>query len=963
MRLRIFLLLASTLFLAHTGWAEKVIWQNDFEQSDDITDGFFGPPTQGFGCQGEIVNRSCGNAGGMNIVFKGIDTQKKFSGEKALKLEINSQNGNYFYFYSNPLNKKIAIKPNLYFSGYLNKDSEIDPKLVVKVCPRFETVRQKDNKKVIFEYRHGGFSPTSGLVPQSAKNWYFFCIGLDPVVNEICKEEGYSREDTFFIGWAIMINGSLGEKNSTVYVDDIKLYEQEDPRAELGQNMALHKPYSWNITPNAFLHGYQGDPMCTDSEDNVQLTNGRLASRCWFDKETVGWWEENKPINITVDLGASMPVETVMIHLSSEKDGKRVPASLRVFTSDDQKEFHLAGEMGKRQSLVSWFRNSDSGAQDGNPQGWVILSGMKSKGRYVTFVMQSSVLYLDEICVFSGKLKPEDIKIPAEEQYLSLNAVTPFYKFRDAVIAAEIVTPLLLKMDDRKPLDLDVDLPEGLTIAAPASRITGRVSVNGANYTRHEVKQAREIYLKSTLPAGSTTSIRLEGMSSAGELSGIIQKIPVKIVSIPDTKPFKTILTNVGFAGFDFWQRWPEAVKNYKHTGLNLFTPLGSNDYYYRLWQRQDANVIKMLNDAKQAGLFIGGNYSPFCNNQINSKELSPRKAVYINNGKPDTVNCPRVYFDQYLANPENQDINSVVYGFKNGLDMMFFDSEPFWGGAICACPECEKLWNEFLVDKKVDSVSIKDAAEKKPELLQEFWNEFYIKLWKKFKTAATEASPGRDVKIGAYNCPGTSEQYHFGNGARFSEIYKSGIFDFGNPTSYHIQTPELGSAMRDMLARAPAGAPFYVWLTAGGPSLSFELTSAEFKNRVFEVLLNGGKGIIVWTVAGFDTQDYQAFSEAIRILQPHEDILINGKLINSQDFSANDKQAQISGLDCGNKTLLLVTRYDESQQGTVVISPRIQFNKASILTGGNLKNENGKLHVSFSGAENDYTQIILLEK
>jgi hypothetical protein len=218
--------------MTHAVMADKVLWQNDFEKNEDLWSGCFGQPLTGFSCQWQVTDRQCGDGGNMTIIFKGLTAEEKFSGEKSLKLEISAKLGDFFYFHSKPLSEKIALKPNLYFSGYLYRGSEIDSKMLIKVCPRFETIRLKDNKKTFFEYMPGGYSPTDELEPQSAQNWYGFNVELLPEISKVCEKDKYSLKDTFFIGWSIKICGVLGEKPLKIYVDDLKLYEKEEKKQE-----------------------------------------------------------------------------------------------------------------------------------------------------------------------------------------------------------------------------------------------------------------------------------------------------------------------------------------------------------------------------------------------------------------------------------------------------------------------------------------------------------------------------------------------------------------------------------------------------------------------------------------------------------------------------------------------------------------------------------------------------------
>ena len=249
-----------TICLGWSSLAEAVIWQNTFEKTEKLNGGVFGLPVQGFSCHGKITNRSRGKNGDLKIISKSLDSEHKYSGEKSLKLEISAKKSTFIYFKSAKLKKKIAVVPGTTFSGYLYKSKDIPAKTVVKVCPRFETIKTKDKKKTYIEHRIGGFSPNSGLTAQSKKNWYFFSADMSPIIRGICEKKGYSFKDTYFIGWSILINGSTGEKPLTIYVDDVKLFKKEDPRRNRGENIARGKPYRWNIAPNAFSQWLSGQP-------------------------------------------------------------------------------------------------------------------------------------------------------------------------------------------------------------------------------------------------------------------------------------------------------------------------------------------------------------------------------------------------------------------------------------------------------------------------------------------------------------------------------------------------------------------------------------------------------------------------------------------------------------------------------------------------------------------------------
>lgn len=465
-------------------------------------------------------------------------------------------------------------------------------------------------------------------------------------------------------------------------------------------------------------------------------------------------------------------------------------------------------------------------------------------------------------------------------------------------------------------------------------------------------------------------------MPSYKQEAGREQIFDLETVKIPKTKAFKKLIANVGFATFSYWNEWPDVVENYKKTGLNLFTPFGSTDYYYSFLKKKNKAAVNMISEAKKKGLIVGGNFSPFCNGAINKmvKLFNGNKAVYLN-GKKGGNGCPRPYLENILKMPDGE-LAQVVEGAKNGIDFFIFDSEPHWTGKICACPVCEQKWKEFL-SRKASDLPFKSQGKvykaKDPvymPLLQQFWDKFYIDLWGLYKTKMNEVVEG-NITLGLYNCPIRGNQasgaaYNFGNNALFLPLYNNNIIDYANPSLYFVPTYKLGQRIKDLRKSLPPSCPLYVWVTAGSTHINFERTPEDVRNRLFEVFFNGGQGFVFWNAHGVDARDYQEIAQVIGNLQPYENFFVNGTIMSDSWFKTPDG-VKVSGIKLGREAVILVTRYNDATPKEItleikapqeLLSPRVA---ESIENGGKNILDKGKLKIKFSGEEKDFCKIFYL--
>lgn len=797
---------------------------------------------------------------------------------------------------------------------------------------------------------------------------------------------------------AIVVAGSIS----------LRLEAAEPPQsgndAALGTNIALHCSYTWSMAPNAFSDESWGGGMCNDAGDALQLTDGELAERSWFDKRMVGWWYERTELIVTIDLGGIRPIAEVAFHISSEKEGHRVPRWTGVFVSDDNESFYAAGEVDRASALRQWRK------QEGGGNGaWIRATGIRAKGRYLALSLNSACLYMDEIRVFPGELKLSDAALPKTKvRDCTRNSLYPFYLFGKGAVAANVLTPIQLNSPPGDPggkLDITLDLPAGVTLVSPSpAEKPQAVNIFDSPYTRHVLKNVSQLYLGSILATGTWSKIRLAALPTCKGMEALEQVVEVETVTIPDTPLFKRLLMSSTFGDFAYWQGWPDVVENYKRLGLNLFAPFGHTDYYFNLIANAQSEVVAraMVASAKAAGLKTGGQFSPFCNGVIESlgKLHDGDRAVSLEGKALPSYFCPRVY----LRDQENEkgELGQMAAGASLDLDLFCFDSEPSWGSAqVCACPKCEALWAEFLKNRapQLSALTEKEVWKDKEKnrayvpLMQEFWNDFYCRdLWGAFRRRMTETVRSRQSRrhklfetltfgtaskkpfeLILYNHPwgldaitGTAQP--MGNSGLFRALWDTRVVDAAFRDWYMPDIAQMGDEIHAIRNALPEGCPLYVCDTYGsGGSITFEVPSIEVRHRLLEIFLNGGKGVLIWTCKGTDTADYMRIAEVVRMLAPVEDLIVQGTPIPLDSFDA-PSGIRVRGMQHGNEALILVSRYDDESAADVPVRIKAgRFVSARSITPLDTAIQTGIDHgsfvVHFTGQDEDAVQVFKLRK
>lgn len=238
-------------------------------------------------------------------------------------------------------------------------------------------------------------------------------------------------------------------------IDDVQIMAAAEqaaqavaPTTAAHENVARGCPYTLDPHPS---YGY-----CTDPNDKVQLTDGEYtAGYFWTQKSTVGWTHA-RPVMITLDLGADVPVCGLSYNTAAGVAGVEFPTSIMALISVDGRSYYALGD------LVSLGRKHGVPPSGKYAVHRFVTDELQAHGRYVKLLIDPAGAYCftDEIEVFRGKpewtqvaLAGPEIRYPLE--YFKDNLFNAALKrrigydleaARTFVLGAGLEAPLLARL-------------------------------------------------------------------------------------------------------------------------------------------------------------------------------------------------------------------------------------------------------------------------------------------------------------------------------------------------------------------------------------------------------------------------------------------------------------------------------------------------------------------------------------
>jgi len=224
---------------------------------------------------------------------------------------------------------------------------------------------------------------------------------------------------------------------------------------------------------------------CTDPDDQIQLTDGKLTEGYfWVQKGTVGWHGIGTA-RIVIDLGKVEPIAGLSFRTAAGTAGVSWPQQIAVFMSEDGKTYRLVGDL------------IELSAEHGLPEavGYRVhtywTDRLKTKGRYVQLVvvLGGGYGFCDEIEVWRGeetwRAQPIGGKPVGDvADYLRTSAVTHCVRRRlrmDAALVRRAIEASKMPADKRdaslKKLDELTRRINAVTVDDP-SKLSAVVPIN-----------------------------------------------------------------------------------------------------------------------------------------------------------------------------------------------------------------------------------------------------------------------------------------------------------------------------------------------------------------------------------------------------------------------------------------------------------------------------------------------------
>ena len=157
-----------------------------------------------------------------------------------------------------------------------------------------------------------------------------------------------------------------------------------------GENLALHRPYTLDPAPNY--------PLCSNDPERTLLTDGRFTEGYfWTQKTTVGW-QNARPVRITIDLGADLPIRGVSYRTAAGVAGVAWSSSIEVYVSDDGKVWWQVGD------LIANRAAPNVPPATGYAVHRFYTDSLKCHGRFVCLQIapQAAYTFCDEVEVYRG---------------------------------------------------------------------------------------------------------------------------------------------------------------------------------------------------------------------------------------------------------------------------------------------------------------------------------------------------------------------------------------------------------------------------------------------------------------------------------------------------------------------------------------------------------------------------------
>jgi hypothetical protein len=662
-------------------------------------------------------------------------------------------------------------------------------------------------------------------------------------------------------------------------------------------NLILGQPLRYVPAPTQYLNVDDGDPW--------QLTDGKFGERTderiWFERGCVGW-QGPSLMTIFADLEQAQPIGSVVIRLlgGAEQNALEFPDEIKVLLSNDGESYYQVAARHKR------------GLDDLSPEAWDLpeehLAWVHNfqlpvgrKARYVAVQLRAQKQFAvsDEMAVVKGPDNLPALQPDPARQVVIVTAGVAFTPVWGNVIPVCQNLPLRARflIQDaragaaaRQPCKLMLDLPDTLRFVVPDLPCT-EVEHEGRTFRRYVVNwtgEGTDFYLQSLLPPGKTDILYTSGDSGHGPENE--RQITWQSLFIPQARVPKRLHVSLSWAEApQLLKHWPDYINAQHHLGFNA---VGMQPCYWR--EENVPEYQQALAAIRAGGLKLI---------QIES----PAGAIAADRGQQEIKSLlPGGKFGHTCPSYRGQYYQKEHASFARATrwidpDIIFYDIEAYWPGAVQEAPECTRCLERYRVGHYQDWDEFRAAMGK----------EIHADMKAAIDRARAEAGYTRPLIYGSYRTEPLTP-------------LNDGLFAFANtyPDLLQMAMPSLyvaGNALavaeniKGNRARMKTN-DIIPWLTTGCYG---EFDPVRTRDMILEAFANGANGITYYWYGHFDAAHFKTHAEAIDLVAPIEDLFMDGKPLAG--LKSSDERIKVCGMGLVNEMAVLVSNYRGVPAGTKV--------------------------------------------
>jgi hypothetical protein len=673
-------------------------------------------------------------------------------------------------------------------------------------------------------------------------------------------------------------------------------------------NLAAGRPVLFAPAPSGSGRG--------GADASRKLTNGKVVERpdneIWHDPEAVNW-ESIPKAALQLDLGSAVAIDEVSIRFvgGSPQPGVEFPVFVKLLASVDGKDWYLLSDYDSHRPGDD--QKFHVPATHG--KAWVHelrFTGLSTQVKFVGVELGATGLTsADEMRVVPAPSGSACRELPRESRVDG--APVPDRQPRIVAIRDELTVssdvslpqPVLLldELGEARSGVLSVHVPPGLLLQGLdlgeqglRPRTATRASDGGTKFefdcklSGASVIPWACLWLKGdALQPDCIREISISIDVGGGiPRNTILQCRSRQFLPAPKCKK---LMLSLGWWRLRRTMRWPQGIAAARTIGINTLSAMegevGPND----------TDLQEMLASAKAAGFWLQNIDSPF-NRMMNNYPAETDLRCRGSDGKVlSDYMCPSYRGPRYQQELQRIAVN-VALCQPNffSADIELWD----WRGAYAAeqCARC-------IADKATSAISTwKEWRTAKGE---QMWRDLQSRV-----QSAAKATSGRELTIGAYDFrPHVDYQGVW----PFDRLFVQGLLH-GPETSiytplrpYHLRLlGDTSRADRNALPRS-CGMP---WLTPGDNGI---VDAERFRCAMLELFFAGTIGINFWSDRYWDGEVLLGYNQAVRAVQPVEDVITLGHPFTGVSTSAPGRTVAMATDDV---ITVLAADYDSQTPGAL---------------------------------------------